>query len=64
MKHLANKMALFSIVWKKIGQITHLSICNGINDTQVYMNKSTTVTLYQDELTTDKKPTIGYSIPG
>ena len=27
-------MALFLIVWKKIGQITHLLICDGINDIQ------------------------------
>ena len=30
-------MALFSIVWKKIGQITHLSICEGIYDIQMYV---------------------------
>ena len=29
-------MALFSIVWEKIGQITHLSICDGIDDIQMY----------------------------
>ena len=34
-KTLKNKMALFSIVWKTIGQITHLSICDGIDDTQM-----------------------------
>ena len=42
-------MALFSIVWKKIGQITHLLIYDGIHDVQIYiyiyiyMNKSMTV---------------------
>ena len=30
-------MALFSIAWKKIGQITHLSICDGIDDIQMYV---------------------------
>ena len=30
-------MALFSIVWKKIGEITHLSICDEISDTQMYI---------------------------
>ena len=30
-----NTMALFPIVWK-IGQITHLLICDGIDDTQTY----------------------------
>ena len=29
--------ALFSIVWKKIGQITHLSICDGIDDIKMYV---------------------------
>ena len=29
-------MALFFIVWKKIGQITHLSIFDEIQDTQMY----------------------------
>ena len=28
-------MALFLIEWKKIGQITHLSICDGIDDIQM-----------------------------
>ena len=38
-------MALFSIVWKTISQITHLSICDGIDDIQIYMymNKSMTI---------------------
>ena len=31
-------MALFLIhLEKKIGQITHLSICDGIDDTQMYI---------------------------
>ena len=30
-------MALFSIVWKKIGQITHLLICDGIEDIQMHI---------------------------
>ena len=37
-------MALFSMAWQKIGQITHLSICDGIDDTQICINKSMTVT--------------------
>ena len=37
MKHLENKMALFSIIWKKIIQTTHLLTCDGIDDTQMYM---------------------------
>ena len=37
MKHLEKKMTLFLIIWKKIGQIIHLSICDGINDTQMYV---------------------------
>ena len=30
-------MAFFSIVWKKIGQLTHLLICDGIDDMQMYI---------------------------
>ena len=33
---LENKMALFQLSGKKIGQITHSSICDGINNTQMY----------------------------
>ena len=32
-----NKMALFYIFWGKIGQIIHLLICDGINDTEMYI---------------------------
>ena len=38
MKHLENKITLFSIVWKKFGQITHLPICDGIDDAQMYIS--------------------------
>ena len=37
MKHLENKMACFSTVWKNIGQITHLSICDGIDNAQMFI---------------------------
>ena len=30
-------MALFSIVWKTISQITHLLIYDGIDDIQMYI---------------------------
>ena len=30
-------MALFSIFWEKNGQITYLSVCDGINDIQMYI---------------------------
>ena len=35
--NLENEMTLFSIVRKKIGQITDLLICDGIDDTPMYM---------------------------